>query len=71
MKKILLVIFSILFNVGLTLAQCPMCKASAESSDYAKGLNTGILYLLFIPFFLLLAAGTFWYFNRNKFKVNS
>ncbi len=41
-------------------AQCAMCKQVVDSgtkngSTVAKGLNTGILYLLIVPF---LAVGT-------------
>lgn len=40
------------------LAQCAMCRANASSSlrngsSIAKGLNTGILYLMAIPYLLL------------------
>ena len=40
------------------LAQCAMCKANAESSlrngpSVARGLNSGILYLMTIPYLLL------------------
>lgn len=39
-------------------AQCAMCKASAESSlenggSIAKGVNSGIIYLMGVPYILL------------------
>lgn len=39
-------------------AQCAMCKASVESSQGQKnsvagGLNTGILYLMAVPYLLI------------------
>lgn len=71
MKKVLIFIFVMVLNFQYTFAQCPMCRASAESSDYANGLNKGIIYLLFLPFILVISVGIFWYFNREKFKVNS
>lgn len=71
MKKILIFILVAILNIQYAFAQCPMCRASAEASDYANGLNKGILYLLFIPFVLVISAGLFWYFNKEKFKVNS
>lgn len=51
-----LVFFLILVN---TNAQCAMCKASAESSlenggTIAKGVNNGIVYLMGVPYLLLL-----------------
>ncbi len=41
-----------------TFSQCAMCKANAESSlrngsSIAKGLNTGILYLMAVPYLML------------------
>jgi len=66
MKKWLLVIvFSL---VGFSVfAQCPMCRKGAEGSNYAKKLNTGILYLLSFPIVMAAGFGTFWYLNRKKF----
>ena len=55
------------------LAQCPMCKMSAEAelknggSD-GKGLNSGIMYLLSLPYLLLGTITFVWY--RNKIKVD-
>ena len=42
----------------LTEAQCAMCKASVESSQgqknsVAANLNTGILYLMAVPYLLI------------------
>lgn len=42
------------------IAQCPMCKMAAESNmkdggTAGKGLNTGILYLLAMPYIAVLA----------------
>ncbi|MFN8230010.1 MAG: hypothetical protein U0V03_03725 [Bacteroidia bacterium] len=59
-KKIVLsiILFVIASNIDLT-AQCAMCKAAAESSlksdsrAIARGLNSGILYLMTIPYILL------------------
>jgi hypothetical protein len=52
-------------------AQCPMCRMSAESNlahggTAGKGLNTGILYMLSMPYLLVLSLGIIWYKNRNK-----
>jgi hypothetical protein len=53
-------------------AQCPMCKMSAEAdlknggSD-GKGLNSGIMYLLSLPYLLLGTITFLWY--RNKMRV--
>lgn len=52
-------------------AQCAMCTVNAEQSvkngnTQGKGLNTGILYLLSIPYLLVGGVGALWYFNFRK-----
>lgn len=43
-------------------SQCAMCKATAESAmegaedSIGKGLNSGIVYLMAIPYILMLTA---------------
>lgn len=49
-------VFILLANSSF--AQCAMCRANAESNlknggSIAKGLNSGILYLMAIPYLLL------------------
>jgi hypothetical protein len=52
--------FALLLLLSQTsMAQCAMCRANAESSlkngsSVAKGLNSGILYLMAIPYLLLM-----------------
>ncbi|MDB5227696.1 MAG: hypothetical protein JWN78_1889 [Bacteroidota bacterium] len=48
-------------------AQCAMCKATAAKSDYAKSLNTGIMYLLLAPIVVLGSVLLIWYRNKDKF----
>lgn len=52
-----------------SVAQCPMCKLSAEGSDIRKNLNSGILYLLAFPFILMGGAMLWWYLNRRKYAT--
>lgn len=55
----LLIIVFILFSQTVD-AQCAMCKAAAESNlkhngnSIARGLNPGILYLMAVPYLLLI-----------------
>lgn len=49
-------------------AQCAMCRASAQNSNIANGINSGVLYLLLFPFLVIFGGGIFWYFNKEKFK---
>lgn len=53
------------------LAQCPMCKMSAESNlknggSAGKGLNAGILYMFAMPYLLVATLGFIWYRNRKS-----
>lgn len=70
MKKrtIFLVLLFIFFQV-YSFAQCAMCRTSAESDlksggSIAKGLNSGILYLMAIPY-LILMLGAYFFFKRT------
>jgi hypothetical protein len=77
MKKIFFLLFFVLVNLA-TNAQCAMCKATAEtanqntSGSLAEGLNTGILYLMLIPYTLLLVLAIVFFRKRiaNFFKAN-
>ena len=70
MKKLIPIIILILFVALSTtsFAQCPMCKAAASQSEYAKSLNTGILYLLAFPFVTIGGVMIVWKLNKEKFK---
>ncbi len=66
-----------LYSGLVAIAQCPMCKAAAESNlkeggTAAAGLNTGIFYLFFSPFILIGSLILVWLFlNRGeKLKRN-
>ncbi len=55
-----------------SFSQCSMCSANVESNlrdgsglQMGKGLNTGILYLLSIPY-VLGAIGVFVWLRKNK-----
>ena len=78
MKRILLAFLiylgGMLFS-GDTIAQCPMCKMSAESNlknggTAGKGLNTGILYMLALPYTLVGVIGYIWWRNNKKNEVD-
>ena len=70
MRKLLLI--SLIFTVAALLigtdadAQCAMCKAAVESYQkngcgIGAGLNSGILYLMAMPYAMVLGGGLFWY----------
>jgi hypothetical protein len=59
-----------LFLKDDAIAQCAMCKAVAgsnlesDANDVGRGLNTGILYLMAIPYIMLM--GLFFLFFKDK-----
>jgi hypothetical protein len=58
LKNSIATLFLLLVSVGAH-SQCAMCKAAAESdlqnnpNSVAQGLNTGILFLMFIPYLIV------------------
>ena len=75
-KNILtLVLLVSLVFVGLEVAaQCPMCKAAAESNmreggTSGNGLNRGILYLFFTPFTLAAVFTSIWLWKNRGLKA--
>jgi hypothetical protein len=74
MKKILAILlffFTVLIISPEANAQCAMCTANAEmgvknGNTQTKGLNSGVLYLLAIPFLLAGGVGVIWYTNFRK-----
>jgi len=78
MKRILLVLGIVLGGIQLNdsiMAQCPMCKMSAESNlknggTTGKGLNTGILYMLALPYTLVGVIGFIWWRNNRRNEVD-
>ena len=75
MKKSIFIRLSIIvvlfFIVPDLIAQCPMCKMAAQSNmnnggTAGKGLNFGILYILSLPYLLVMTLGYLWWRNRKK-----
>ena len=79
MKKHFFILFFLLVFAlvpELAEAQCAMCKASVESSmgqknSVAANLNTGILYLMAVPYVLMAfifrkQIGALWKTLRGK-----
>jgi len=57
--------------VGDLAAQCPMCRMAAETNlqnggTEGRGLNTGILYMLSLPYLLIGTIGFIWWRNKRK-----
>lgn len=62
---------SLLFISQLVSAQCAMCKAVVESGDnaMAEGINNGILYLMAMPYILVIVAALLFYKYYLKKKI--
>lgn len=71
MKRLVVVAVLILGSFSLAHAQCSMCRAAAESNieaeenQRARGLNSGILYLMSIPYVMGGVAGILWWKYRK------
>jgi hypothetical protein len=54
------------------MAQCAMCRTQLENNvsngnaGIAAGINTGILYLLSMPYLIVLVIGYFWLKTSRK-----
>ncbi len=77
MKNALIILSVILVSLLVVntdlYAQCAMCKATLESNAKSgnptgSGLNSGILYLMSIPYILFAIIAFMWYKNSKKNK---
>ena len=59
-KHISVFLIFLILSVDIAFAQCSMCRAvlnSSEAQETAKGINNGILFLMSIPYLLLVFVG--------------
>ena len=77
-KSILFTVFfilqSLIFNLQ-SFAQCAMCRAVVESNQaggggVGAGLNTGILYLMALPYIFIFGGLYFWYRYKRLASQN-
>jgi hypothetical protein len=68
MKRVLVFFLMLLVTSSETLfAQCAMCRTTIENNysngdpGIAAGINTGILYLLSMPYLAIIIIGYLWY----------
>lgn len=66
---ILLAFLTVLFT-PVVKAQCSVCTktVSQMGEKPARGLNQGILYLMFAPFAIIGVVGYQWWKNNKKFE---
>jgi hypothetical protein len=71
MKKwrlaLLVLIFAMFTTVQTTTAQCSICtKTSMQQGEKpARGMNSGIVYLMLMPFAVMGYLGYRWYKNEQ------
>jgi hypothetical protein len=67
MKKLLLIVFFVVTALAQASAQCAMCRSTLENNfsngnpGVAAGFNTGIVYLLMLPYLAAVVIGFLWY----------
>lgn len=77
MPKILLIAFLFMLTSANTVfAQCAMCRSTLANNysngdpGIAAGINTGILYLLVIPYLVAVILGYGWYKSSKNAQKN-
>lgn len=71
-RRVVFLVVFFLLSSELLMAQCAMCRTQLEnnvsngSPGIAAGINTGILYLLVMPYIAIAALGYFWYKSSRK-----
>lgn len=67
MKKLMFILFFLTSATVSVSAQCAMCRSTLENNysngdpGIAAGINTGILYLLSMPYLAIIIIGYLWY----------
>jgi hypothetical protein len=75
MRRLLTILFFLLLLLAEADAQCAMCRSTLENNfsngnpGIAAGINTGILYLLAMPYLAIMTLGYLWFkSSRNARK---
>lgn len=77
-KKAIFILFILVLTFAISPkvnAQCSMCTINAEQgvkngNTQTAGLNTGVLYLLSIPYLMALIVGVVWYKKYRKKNIH-
>lgn len=74
MKALLLFFLIGFISIGTAAAQCAMCRSTLENNfsngdpGIGAGINTGILYLLVLPYLAVMVLGYFWFKSSRNAK---
>ncbi|WP_343523413.1 hypothetical protein [Pedobacter sp.] len=77
-KKVFFILLVLVFTFALAPnvnAQCAMCSINAEQgvkngNTQTAGLNTGVLYLLSVPYLMAIIVGVVWYKKYRKKNIH-
>ncbi|MGN8057945.1 hypothetical protein ACTJKN_16810 [Pedobacter sp. 22163] len=77
-KKAIFILLVLVFTCAITPyvnAQCSMCTINAEQgvkngNTQTAGLNTGVLYLLSLPYLMAVIVGVVWYKKYRKKNIH-
>jgi hypothetical protein len=67
MRKLLLSLFFFIAVAVNASAQCAMCRSTLENNfsngdpGIAAGINSGIIFLLILPYLAVVVIGLLWY----------
>jgi hypothetical protein len=74
-RKVLLTAYFLFGALASAIAQCAMCRSTLENNysngnpGIASGINTGILYLLVMPYIAVMVLAYLWFkASRNARK---
>ena len=73
---VLLLMILLSVSNEVATAQCPMCKTTAEANQkdggkgLGKGLNSGILYLLSMPFIAVGSISAVYIYRKRRENVS-
>ena len=75
-RIVILVSALLTLNIGQIFAQCAMCRSTLENNvsngdpGIAAGINTGILYLLAMPYLAAVIIGYLWFKSSKNARKN-
>ncbi len=75
-RVLILTIGFLTLQAGELLAQCAMCRTQLENNysngnpGIAAGINTGILYLLAMPYLAAIIIGYLWFKSSRNARKN-
>ena len=66
-RRLVIILILLIASAESIFGQCAMCRSTIENNysngdpGIAAGINTGILYLLSMPYLAIIVIGYLWY----------